>query len=292
MKDILITQTCSKELSNLSNRIIISNMPKQVSTVKPYCKVCHDAGKSEKEYTSHYVKSAPGPEGKVVCPTLLAQCCGYCGNCGHTPKFCPVLAAQKVAEEKALKQAARKEAVEKSKAAPKPAAKKLTTSNNVFAALDSDDEEPKKVSHPQFIEPKPVANVAKQVVAAKPAAAKLFANVDEFPTLSAAPKAAPKASKAVAGQGKPQFLSAINQLCPQLTVAAKMPEVSIAKPQMAQLVRKQAQAAEVEAEEEYEEPEPSDFTMADYFEAAFQRPPMKASQMNWAETEDSDDEDW
>jgi hypothetical protein len=194
MKDILITQTCSKELSNLSNRIIISNMPKQVSTVKPYCKVCHDAGKSEKEYTSHYVKSAPGPEGKVVCPTLLAQCCGYCGNCGHTPKFCPVLAAQKVAEEKALKQAARKEAVEKSKAAPKPAAKKLTTSNNVFAALDSDDEEPKKVSHPQFIEPKPVANVAKQVVAAKPAAAKLFANVDEFPTLSAAPKAAPKAA--------------------------------------------------------------------------------------------------
>ena len=70
-----------------------------------------------------------------------------------------------------------------------------------------------------------------------------------------------------------------------------MPEVNIAKPQMAQLVRKQA-AAEAQAEEEYEEPEPSDFTMADYFEAAFQRPPMKASQMNWAETEDSDDEDW
>jgi hypothetical protein len=71
-----------------------------------------------------------------------------------------------------------------------------------------------------------------------------------------------------------------------------MPEVHIAKPQMAQLVRKQA-AAEAEAQvEEYEEPEPSDFTMADYFEAAFQRPPMKASEMNWAATEDSDDEDW
>ena len=273
-------------------------MPKQVSTVKPYCKVCHDAGKSEKEYTSHYVKSAPGPEGKVVCPTLLAQCCGYCGNCGHTPKFCPVLAAQKVAEEKALKQAARKEAVEKSKAAPKPAPVKKQSSN-VFAALDSDsDDEPKKVSkkvsQPQFIEPKPVVNVAAKPAAAKPAAAKLFANVNEFPSLSgatsgAAPKAAPKA---VATQGKPQFLSAINQLCPQLNVAAKMPEVHIAKPQMAQLVRKQA-AAEAEAQvEEYEEPEPSDFTMADYFEAAFQRPPMKASEMNWAETEDSDDEDW
>jgi len=298
MKDILITQTCSKELSNLSNRIIISNMPKQVSTIKPYCKVCHDAGKSEKEYTSHYVKSAPGPEGKVVCPTLLAQCCGYCGACGHTPKFCPTLAAQKAAEEKALKQAARKEAGEKREAAPKPAAKKLTTSN-IFAALDSDsDDEPKKVSkkvsRPQFIEPKPAANVA-----AKPAAAKLFANVNEFPSLSGATSSTATSSgatssaapKAAVAKGKPQFLSAINQLCPQLNVAAKMPEVNIAKPQMAQLVRKQA-AAEAQAEEEYEEPEPSDFTMADYFEAAFQRPPMKASEMNWDETEDSDDEDW
>ena len=273
-------------------------MPKQVSTVKPYCKVCHDAGKSEKEYTSHYVKSAPGPEGKVVCPTLLAQCCGYCGACGHTPKFCPTLAAQKAAEEKALKQAARKEVMEKREAAPKPAAKKLTTSN-IFAALDSDsDDEPKKVSRPQFIEPKPVSQPLEKVEpnsrGQKPAAAaKLFANVNEFPSLSgatssAATKAAPKAAVA---KGKPQFLSAINQLCPQLNVAAKMPEVNIAKPQMAQLVRKQA-AAEAQAEEEYEEPEPSDFTMADYFEAAFQRPPMKASEMNWAATEDSDDEDW
>ena len=276
-------------------------MPKQVSTVKPYCKVCHDAGKSEKEYTSHFVKSAPGPEGKVVCPTLLAQCCGYCGACGHTPKFCPVLAAQKVAEEKALKQAARKEAVEKSKAAPKPAVVKKLTTSNVFAALDSDsDEEPKKVSkkvsQPQFIEPKPVAAkpAAAKPAAAKPAAAKLFANVNEFPSLSAATSSGATSSaapKAAVAKGKPQLLSAINQLCPQLNVAAKMPEVNIAKPQMAQLVRKQA-AAEAQAEEEYEEPEPSDFTMADYFEAAFQRPPMKASQMNWAETEDSDDEDW
>ena len=310
MKDILITQTCSKELSNLSNRIIISNMPKQVSTVKPYCKVCHDAGKSEKEYTSHFVKSAPGPEGKVVCPTLLAQCCGYCGACGHTPKFCPTLAAQKAAEEKALKQAARKEAVEKREAAPKPTAPSKKPSSNVFDALDSDsDDEPKKVSkkvsHPQFIEPKPVSQPLEKVEpnsrGQKPAAAaKLFANVNEFPSLSGATSSAATSSgatssaapKAAVTKGKPQFLSAINQLCPQLNVAAKMPEVNIAKPQMAQLVRKQA-AAEAEAQvEEYEEPEPSDFTMADYFEAAFQRTPMKASEMNWAATEDSDDEDW
>ena len=66
---------------------------------------------------------------------------------------------------------------------------------------------------------------------------------------------------------------------------------------MSKLVRKsEAAQAEAEAEaeaEEYEEYEPSDLTMADYFEAAFHRPPMKASEMNWAMTEeDEDDEDW
>jgi len=337
IKDILNTpQPSSKE--PFQTEFIISNMPKQVSAVKPYCKVCHDAGKTEKEYTSHYVKSAPGPEGKVVCPTLLAQCCGYCGACGHTPKFCPTLAAQKAAEEKALKQAARKEAVEKreaEKAAPKPATKKPTASNNLFAALDSDDEEPKvskKVSRPQFIEPNPAASqpLAKvePKVASKPAAAKLFANVNEFPSLSGATSsAAPKVVKSVATQGKPQFLSAINQLCPQLTVAAKMPEVNIVKPPVTKLVRKDdfindyvsnklgsdaayqqhdrkltAELAQMEdgydsEEEAYGQAmhcNSSGYDVTAYYEEALkayqQRPYMKASEMNWAATED--DEDW
>jgi hypothetical protein len=241
---------------------------------------------------------------------------------------------EKAAEEKALKQAARKEAVEKreaEKAAPKPAAKKLTTSNNLFAALDSDDEEPKvskKVSRPQFIEPSPV--VAKPVAVPKPVAApKLFASVNEFPSLSGAtssgaPKAAPKS---VANQGKPQFLSAINQLCPQLNVATKMPEVYIAKPQMAKLVRKDdfindyisnklgsdaayqqhdrkltAELAQMEDAYDSEEEaygqamhcNSSGYDVTAYYEEALkayqQTPYMKASEMNWAETED--DEDW
>jgi hypothetical protein len=63
----------------------------QSKVVKPYCKVCHDAGKSEKDYTSHFVRSAPGPNSKVVCPTLIAQECRYCFKTGHTVKFCPQL---------------------------------------------------------------------------------------------------------------------------------------------------------------------------------------------------------
>ena len=56
-----------------------------------FCKVCHSAGKPEKEYTSHFVRSEPGPNGVVVCPYLLSLVCRYCKQKGHTPKCCPQL---------------------------------------------------------------------------------------------------------------------------------------------------------------------------------------------------------
>ena len=58
---------------------------------KPFCKVCHDSGKTEAEYTSHFVKSEPGFKGKVVCPTLLSQPCTYCHVAGHTVSYCETL---------------------------------------------------------------------------------------------------------------------------------------------------------------------------------------------------------
>ena len=54
-----------------------------------YCKVCFDAGRPEQEYTSHYVKDQPGPQGKVICPTLLNQACRICAKTGHTSSYCP-----------------------------------------------------------------------------------------------------------------------------------------------------------------------------------------------------------
>lgn len=55
----------------------------------PFCKVCYDAGLPVADYTDHYVKDQPGPCGKVVCPTLLAQKCLMCGVAGHTSSYCP-----------------------------------------------------------------------------------------------------------------------------------------------------------------------------------------------------------
>jgi hypothetical protein len=55
----------------------------------PFCKVCYDAGLPTEQFTSHFVKDQPGPNGKVVCPTLLAQKCLICGIPGHTSSYCP-----------------------------------------------------------------------------------------------------------------------------------------------------------------------------------------------------------
>ena len=54
----------------------------------PFCKVCYDAGLPVADYTNHFVKNQPGPGGKVVCPTLLAQKCLECGVAGHTSSYC------------------------------------------------------------------------------------------------------------------------------------------------------------------------------------------------------------
>jgi protein nanos 1 len=53
--------------------------------MSPNCKVCRDAGKSEQEYSSHWVRDK---NGRVTCPTLLSQKCRNCGKSGHTIKYC------------------------------------------------------------------------------------------------------------------------------------------------------------------------------------------------------------
>lgn len=58
----------------------------------PFCNMCFKAGKSEKEYTSHWLRDRPGPGGVIVCPYLLSIECRYCHAKGHTVSHCPVLA--------------------------------------------------------------------------------------------------------------------------------------------------------------------------------------------------------
>ena len=113
---------------------------KSAATKKPYCKVCHDAGKPESEYTSHWVKDLTG---KTTCPTLLNTECRYCYKLGHTAKFCDVLAKNNKEKEKAER---RSQAV-----APKPAPAVQKKPANAFASLCDDSDSEEEVSNTNTI---------------------------------------------------------------------------------------------------------------------------------------------
>ena len=68
-----------------------SSSSSKSSSSKMYCKVCHDSGKSEAVYTSHFIRESVDPNSKVLCPTLLALECRFCFCKGHTVKYCSAL---------------------------------------------------------------------------------------------------------------------------------------------------------------------------------------------------------
>ena len=68
---------------------------KQLKNKTPFCKICFDFNKPEKEYTSHWVKDKAGPDGKVTCPYLLNMECRYCHEKGHLLSNCPILKQKK-----------------------------------------------------------------------------------------------------------------------------------------------------------------------------------------------------
>ena len=117
---------------------------------KPFCKVCQDAGKTEAEYTSHFVRSLPDMKGnsKITCPVLAATECRYCYKLGHTTKFCPVIEENNKKAKKQQSVAIQAQKAEQ-RAASKPLAKPVSNKfAGGFAALadDSDDEKPALVA--------------------------------------------------------------------------------------------------------------------------------------------------
>jgi hypothetical protein len=59
------------------------------------CKFCKDAGKSEQEYTSHFLRESKDPNSRITCPTLLTIECRFCFKKGHTVSKCEKLAKHK-----------------------------------------------------------------------------------------------------------------------------------------------------------------------------------------------------
>jgi len=83
------------------------------------------------------VKSAPGPNGVITCPTLASLECKYCHKQGHTVKHCTVLADRKKQEEKEAK---RKEREEKIQEAPKKPVTNMFI-KNIYECLGQDEED-------------------------------------------------------------------------------------------------------------------------------------------------------
>jgi Ran GTPase-activating protein (RanGAP) involved in mRNA processing and transport len=97
------------------------------------CKVCYDAGKPAAVYNSHYVKSAD--RSTVTCPTILSIKCRYCGETGHTLKYCVKLAEKE--------KASKKVAFTTNNTTTKPPVKSdvKVAIKNMFSMLDDDDDE-------------------------------------------------------------------------------------------------------------------------------------------------------
>lgn len=98
-----------------------------------YCKVCHDTGKDEKTYTSHYVRETPDPSSRIVCPTLLSMECKYCYKKGHTVKHCKIIKTRSQTQSRKINNNN-----EQKKATSVTAPTKV--SKNIYDLLDCDDD--------------------------------------------------------------------------------------------------------------------------------------------------------
>jgi hypothetical protein len=127
---------------------MFTKMNQTQSTKKPFCKVCQDAGKDEKEYTSHSIKNE---RGTVTCPTLLEQNCRYCFKQGHTIKYCPTINKNKKEEKKIESRNNYFNSLQNKNKENKNKENKKTNKNNYQALCDdtSSDEENKNKNKKQ-----------------------------------------------------------------------------------------------------------------------------------------------
>jgi len=185
---LLIIQT-GKQTSSLFKMSHRNTKPTNVVR-KPCCKVCKDSGKSESEYSSHWPKDS---DGKTVCPTLLAQDCRYCGDAGHTVKYCKVLERDNAIKEKRQKQEERVRRIQAHEVASKPKSLAAVATTGRFAMLmdDDSDESPRS---PKRAEKKAPAPQKEEFPAlgrswtTRPTAAALVANVVSFAEMAIKPK--------------------------------------------------------------------------------------------------------
>ena len=166
---------------------------------KPFCKVCFDAGKSEIDYRSHYLRSEPGPKGKIICPTLLSNECTYCHKKGHMKSHCLLL---KKANKENAKACIRK-AFENEHEVVNEKAKPV----NKYSALDSDVEEEEE-EEPKWKEEYPALCKASKSDTSK-SYAEIVTKAQEMPKVmpKEIPKEMPKEVEVVAPEAEASMVT-------------------------------------------------------------------------------------
>lgn len=251
-----------------------------------YCAHCFNIGKPEVEYRSHFIRASADENSPVVCPELLATECKYCFKTGHTVTRCPIIAAKKKADKKAvMRMETEKKRQEELK--QKPIQKPISVSK--FAALDSDsdDEEEKQ---PQMVVTKKTMPTTQQ------AASKSINLIADFPALSSSanvnvPKIPTTVSYAgMAAKTRSEFEDE-QFLKMKMTKRVEMPTLKrnhTLRGEEPQLPKVDEFWAGMESDED--EMEYAINQMATKPSTIFT---LKASELDWAMTaDDSDDEDW
>ena len=109
----------------------------------PKCAMCEKAGLTGKAL-EHYTRETQDLNSKIICPTILAFKCGYCGQAGHSRGFCQALKAdQDRAERERVRQEHEEERRRNERRVEDERQRRETTSrlrNNIYSAFDDEEE--------------------------------------------------------------------------------------------------------------------------------------------------------
>ena len=100
----------NKSISNKPTKVNMFSTRNSKVSVKKSCKFCKDSGKSEEEYSNHFLRESKDPNSRITCPTLLAIECRYCFKKGHTVSKCAKLLKEKNGHQKQVPSAPIKKA--------------------------------------------------------------------------------------------------------------------------------------------------------------------------------------
>jgi len=107
----------------------------------PMCTFCKSIGKSEREYTSHFIHKTKSLSSRITCPELLKRVCLNCPGNTHTSDRCTRMNTVQVCFSS-----------EKNSSNKKSSSAEKKETKNRFAGLEDDSDDEEKDCNEQFID--------------------------------------------------------------------------------------------------------------------------------------------